>query len=95
MKHTLKGNATTLQVWLDGKPLAIKPSQKVHNHASEFNWGYGGSGPGQLALAVVLKLTGSSDGYIDFKFNTIAALPGGKDFEIEFEMDTTFNHAKA
>ncbi len=35
------------------------PSLKVRNHSSTgFNWGYGGSGPAQLALAILLDHTG-------------------------------------
>jgi len=93
-KHTLKGKWSTREVWLDGKLLDIMPSQKIHNHSAEFAWGYGGSGPGQLALAIVFKITGIPDGYMDFKFSTIAALPMEADFEMEFEMDSTFNHGK-
>ena len=35
------------------KPLPIQPSRDISSHSSEFNWGYGGSGPAQLALALV------------------------------------------
>lgn len=44
----------------DGLPteLSPKPSQKLYDHSSEFNWGYGGSGPAQLALALLLDATG-------------------------------------
>jgi hypothetical protein len=36
-----------------------KPSQKYWNHSPDgFNWGYGGSGPAQLALALLLDVTG-------------------------------------
>lgn len=36
-----------------------KPSQKVRNHSPDgFNWGYGGSGAAQLALALLLDVTG-------------------------------------
>ena len=39
--------------------LSPEPSQKVHNHSPDgFNWGYGGSGPAQLALALLLDVTG-------------------------------------
>jgi len=38
--------------------LKIQPSQKIRNHSTEFNWGYGGSGPAQLALAILLDVTG-------------------------------------
>lgn len=88
MKHYLKGNADTRQVWLDGKPLDPEPSQKVRNHSPDgFNWGYGGSGPAQLALAVMLATTGKADGYQDFKFHVIAGLPVDEDFEILFDDD--------
>jgi len=35
------------------KDLTILPSQEIENHSAFFNWGYGGSGPAQLALALV------------------------------------------
>jgi len=38
-----------------------KPSQEVWNHSPDgFQWGYGGSGPAQLALALLLDVTGNS-----------------------------------
>lgn len=84
MKHTLKGNEER-EVWLDGKWLDPKPSQIIYNHSPDgFNWGYGGSGPAQLALAIMFKLTGKADGYQEFKWNVIAGIPQGP-FEIEFE----------
>lgn len=85
MRHRLDGDAESKDVFLDGHHLDPRNSQKYHNHSSEFNWGYGGSGPAQLALAVTLALTGTSAGYQDFKFAVIAYLPQGKDFEITFE----------
>lgn len=43
-------------------PLPIGPSLAVCNHSpTGFNWGYGGSGPAQLALALLLDFTGSRD----------------------------------
>lgn len=73
--------------YLNGELLTPEESQKIHNHSPDgFSHGYSGSGPAQLALAVVLKLTGKSDGYQDFKSKTIAAIPMG-DFEIEFEYE--------
>lgn len=85
--HTLKGTAETREVYLDGQRLDPEPSKKVRNHSPDgFNWGYGGSGPAQLALAIMLKVTGKSVGYQDFKFKVIAAIPQGKDFEITFEL---------
>lgn len=43
-------------VALDGKPLHPKRSQKLFNHSPDgFSWGYSGSGPAQLALAILLE----------------------------------------
>lgn len=86
MKHTLKGIAETREVWLDGKLLDPEPSLAIRNHSPDgFNWGYCGSGPAQLALAIILKLTGKTEGYQDFKWKTIAVLPQ-ENFEIEFDL---------
>ena len=53
----LKGNWETKMVWLNGKLLDPRPSQKVRNHSPDgFNWNYAGSGPAQLALAICLEL---------------------------------------
>jgi len=87
MKHKLKGKVSTRAVWLDGEELKPEASQKIYNHSPDgFNWGYRGSGAAQLALAIILKLTGKAEGYQDFKGNVIAAIPFGADFEIEFEL---------
>ena len=41
-----------------------RPSQKLFNHSPDgFEWGYGGSGPAQLALALVLDTLGNGDNY--------------------------------
>lgn len=85
--HTLKGNADTRQVWLDGEELLPEESQEYYNHSPDgFNWGYSGSGPSQLALAIILKLTGKPDGYQNFKLSQIAKLPQGEDFDITFKL---------
>ena len=51
-----------LVVTKDGESLSPAPSQKVWNHSPDgFQWGYGGSGPAQLALALLLDVTGDPD----------------------------------
>lgn len=86
-KHKLKGQMSTRRVWLNDIELLPYQSQEICNHSPDgFNWGYGGSGPSQLALAVVLALTGESYGYQRFKDNVIARLPQ-TDFEIEFDFE--------
>ena len=38
------------------------PSQRVFNHSPDgFSWGYRGSGPAQLALALLLDVTGDPE----------------------------------
>lgn len=90
----LKGNWQSRNVWLNGKILTPYKSQKIVNHSPDgFNWGYGGSGPAQLALAVCLELNGGSFtkrdilpfNYQDFKWKYIATLPQS-DFDLELEI---------
>lgn len=48
----------------DGKITFLDPapSQTLWNHSPDgFQWGYGGSGPAQLALAILLDATGDSE----------------------------------
>lgn len=45
------------QVQIDGQPVDIGPSLELAQHSpTGFSWGYHGSGPAQLALAVLLHL---------------------------------------
>jgi len=75
----LKGNFKTRQVWLNGELLNPRKSQKIINHSPDgFNWGYGGSGPAQLALSILLEITSEEKAiqmYQDFKWSVIASLP--------------------
>jgi hypothetical protein len=69
-----------------GKQLNLEASLKVVNHSpTGFCWGYGGSGPAQLALAILLDhFNGDKERalglYQDFKFRVIARLPMDEDF---------------
>lgn len=52
------------QILPDGEltELSPVPSQKLYNHSPDgFQWGYGGSGPAQLALAILLDVTGDPE----------------------------------
>jgi len=78
MTHILKGNWAIREVWLDGKPLLPAKSQTLYNHSPNgFNWGYMGSGPSQLALAICLELwtDKATEMYQDFKRHVISVLP--------------------
>jgi hypothetical protein len=56
-------------------PLTPFRSQQLRNHG-DFNWGYLGSGPAQLALAILLDATGDPElalqHYQEFKFQVVA-----------------------
>jgi len=89
MKGLIEGKAGSRTVTFDGQWLDPRPSQKVWNHSSDgFAWGYGGSGPAQLALAIILKLTSREWAvqlYQRFKASFIAALPIDQDFSMSID----------
>lgn len=66
-----------------GAPVAkIDPARslKLRNHSpTGFEWGYGGSGPAQLALALLLDFTDNDTAaltsYQAFKADVVAAMP--------------------
>lgn len=60
------GCNTSRAVYVDNgagiEPLDPSQSQAVQLHSREgFNWGYGGSGPQQLAIAILLDFTGDAE----------------------------------
>lgn len=86
----IKGNWITREVWIDGVLLRPEASQKVRNHSPDgFCWGYGGSGPAQLALAIMMTIypVGRAlDCYQTFKWDEVARWP-----EEDFEKDISFD----
>ena len=83
--------------------LSPKESQEVHNHSPDgFEFGYGGSGPAQLALAILMDYTGkipTTRVYQAFKFKFIGSMqhPGGtigglkiEDFINQFKPEERF-----
>lgn len=65
-------------VTVDGR--ALDPRWGLHNHSPDgFEWGYGGSGPAQLALAILADHFGNDSKalavYQSFKFAIVARLP--------------------
>ncbi len=79
MQGKIVGNFETRIVSLNGHPLDEKKSQAVWNHSPDgFNWSYGGSGPAQLALAILLEFVSRGEAvarYQQFKWEMIAPLP--------------------
>jgi len=86
----IKGIYESGQVFMDGQELLPDESLKIANHSpTGFAWGYGGSGPAQLALAILMTRWPAAKAlkhYQDFKWKKIATLPAS-DFEIEVDPD--------
>lgn len=89
MKINLRGELEPAKVWIDDRPLLPGKSQKIFNHSPEgFAWGYGGSGPAQLALAILLRVTDEATAvwnHQDFKWDFISRLPQS-DFDVEVDI---------
>jgi Family of unknown function (DUF6166) len=67
-------------VWEGGEMLPLDPRNDLRNHSPQgFEWGYQGSGPAQLALAMLADFTGDDglalDCYQAFKQEVVALLP--------------------
>lgn len=82
----IHGEAQTGKVWIGDREIDINVSLKLINKSpSGFAWGYHGSGPGQLALAILLELTSEPSAlnlYQQFKQEVIANLPTHEDFSL-------------
>ncbi|GAH90390.1 unnamed protein product, partial [marine sediment metagenome] len=84
------GNWVSRRVHLGVRELLPDASQRICNHSPDgFNWGYAGSGPAQLALAILLDMTEdrafSLSHHQAFKEQVIANLPRG-DFRLSFQI---------
>lgn len=73
------GHQVFKRLYPDGnaEPLPLEPSLKLRNHSpTGFSWGYSGSGPAQLALALLLDATSVPETaerwYQEFKSNIVA-----------------------
>jgi len=89
--HKITGKIATREVFIDDVKLHPGKSQKLYNHSPDgFAWGYGGSGPSQLALAIMLEFTNASNAmklYQEFKRDVITELPKDDDFTLWFDYD--------
>lgn len=72
------GVVTFVDMADDRRPQALPPRNDVRNHSPDgFNWGYGGSGPAQLALALCIHALGGDEQralrvYQEVKFALVA-----------------------
>lgn len=78
--YTANRIETRTDVFANGIKLSPVPSQRLHDHSPDgFEWGYGGSGPSQLALAILLDYFNDPDKalscYQEFKWVFIATAP--------------------
>ena len=80
-------NRGGFKVYIDGKLLSPRPSQRLYNHSPDgFAWGYGGSGPAQLSLAILLYFSDKEfalQHYQKFKWDVVANQPQHKELEID------------
>lgn len=63
-----------------GKVFPLRLRHDLRVHADGFEWGYGGGGPAQLALAILADAVGAEKAlgcYQRFKFEVVARLPKG------------------
>ena len=87
----------TVLVSVNGVPLPLEPSLKILNHSpTGFAWGYMGSGPAQLALAMLLDYTGDAtfaNRYHQlFKIDIISDLPRDEVWSINSDEIDTWIH---
>ena len=77
------------QVWIDGREISPARSQAVWNHSPDgFNWGYGGSGPAQLALAILLEAGVPQERAVRaFKWAHVAHWPAREPFVVEIDVE--------
>lgn len=90
MKVNIKGYVDLRRVYINGERLLPMKSQKILNHSPDgFAWGYGGSGPSQLALAILLHFYGEGIAlkyHQPFKWAVISKLEEDRDFDIEVDL---------
>lgn len=75
----INGICTVEVLTADGRKFPLAPRLDLRNHSPDgFQWGYGGSGPAQLALALLCDALRSDERaaslYQQFKFSMIAGL---------------------
>lgn len=82
---SIPGGIGGCEVWVEdgfrrNKMRRLAPRLDLYNHSpTGFEWGYGGSGPAQLALAILANCLGDDEEALEhyqrFKFDVIAGLP--------------------
>lgn len=84
-RHLASG--VTVEVIEGNSSRPLPTCNSIRDHSPDgFNWGYGGSGPAQLALAICVDALGGVRGsnpvvYQEFKRDMIAHLPDDWEFD--------------
>lgn len=93
MKYIGRYNNGNYQVSIQEAELGLRPlppCNHLMNHSPDgFAWGYGGSGPAQLALAICASRVPEDvalDIYQSFKHLVVAKLPQMEDFVLESDV---------
>lgn len=93
MKNVILGQVTldcAVEVFIDGDQLFPTRSLRVCRHSPDgFQWGYAGSGPAQLALAILLQFCKKEVAlkyYQEFKFKEIATQESRECLRIELDI---------
>jgi len=88
-ERTLEGGFKVFKITEKGGVITFFPtaSQKLYNHSPDgFAWGYEGSGPAQLALALIYDATRDKEvalaSYQNFKFKIVSSWPMDEKWEI-------------
>ena len=74
------GRRTGAGVLVTVNSVSLDPRRDLSDHSPDgFEWGYGGSGPAQLALAILADYLGNDNEaltlYQSFKWSVVAKLP--------------------
>ena len=84
----IRGTYPECRVTVNGKVLDIKESQAVWYKSEEFAWGYGGSGPSQLALSILLEFVRPEIALVWFQYFKEAFLMKTKtEQDLELDID--------
>jgi hypothetical protein len=75
----MKGDKCVVSIIEDTKTRTLPLMRRVRSHSLAFEWGYSGSGPAQLALALLCDYLKDTEKalrlYQAFKFMVVAGLP--------------------
>lgn len=84
MTYRAERTSERVRATVDGKPLPLRLD--LWNHSpTGFEWGYGGSGPAQLALAILARHAGDEVAvawHQQFKWEFLAEAPTDMPFEV-------------